>query len=84
MHSRDALMLNNNVILIDAPSFHDSIDAQLALEAADAVVLVVRPIATTTLSLSHLVDGIRSLDIPVLGVVVNQSKESATVDGMYL
>jgi capsular polysaccharide biosynthesis protein len=84
IHSRDALLLRSNVILIDAPSFHDSIDAQLALEAADAVVLVVRPIATTTLSLSHLVAGIRSLDIPLLGVVVNQSKESATVEGTYL
>ena len=84
IHSRDALMFNSNVILIDAPSFHDSIDAQQALEAADAVVLVVRPIATTTLSLSHLVAGIRSLDIPLLGVVVNQSKESATVEGTYL
>jgi capsular polysaccharide biosynthesis protein len=84
IHSRDALLLQSNVILIDAPSFHDSIDAQLALEAADAVVLVVRPIATTTLSLSRLVAGIRALDIPLLGVAVNQAKESATVEGAYL
>jgi capsular polysaccharide biosynthesis protein len=84
IHSRDALLLGSNVILIDAPSFHDSIDAQLALEAADAVVLVVRPIATTTLSLSHMVAGIRALDIPVLGVAVNLAKESATVEGAYL
>jgi capsular polysaccharide biosynthesis protein len=84
IHSRDALLLQSNVILIDAPSFHDSIDAQLALEAADAVVLVVQPIATTTLSLSHLVAGIRALDIPLLGVAVNQAKESATVEGAYL
>jgi len=84
IHSRDALLLQSNVILIDAPSFHDSIDAQLALEAADAVVLVARPITTTTLSLSHLVAGIRALDIPLLGVVVNLAKESLTVDGAYL
>lgn len=84
IHGRDALLLQSNVILIDAPSFHDSVDAQLALEAADAVVLVVRPITTTTLSLSHLVSGIRALDIPLLGVAVNQSKESATVEGTYL
>jgi Mrp family chromosome partitioning ATPase len=84
IHGRDALLLQSNVILIDAPSFHDSVDAQLALEAADAVVLVVRPIATTTLSLSHLVAGIRALDIPLLGVVVNLAKESATVEGVYL
>jgi capsular polysaccharide biosynthesis protein len=84
IHSRDALLLQSNVILIDAPSFHDSIDAQLALEAADAVVLVVRPIATTTLSLSHLVAGIRALDIPLLGVAVNLAKESSTVEGAYL
>jgi capsular polysaccharide biosynthesis protein len=84
IHSRDTLLLQSNVILIDAPSFHDSIDAQLALEAADAVVLVVRPITTTTLSLSHLVTGIRALDIPLLGVVVNVAKESSTVEGAYL
>ena len=84
IHSRDALLLQSNVILIDAPSFHDSIDAQLALEAADAVVLVTRPITTTTLSLSHLVAGIRALDIPLLGVVVNLAKESSTVEGAYL
>jgi capsular polysaccharide biosynthesis protein len=84
IHGRDALLLQSNVILIDAPSFHDSVDAQLALEAADAVVLVVRPIATTTLSLSQLVAGIRALDIPLLGVVVNLAKESSTVDGAYL
>ncbi|UMB70718.1 Wzz/FepE/Etk N-terminal domain-containing protein [Mycobacterium paraterrae] len=84
IHDREARLLDNNVILVDAPSFHDSIDAQLALEAADAVVLVVRPIATTTLSLSHLVTGVRALDIPLLGVVVTQAKESATVDGAYL
>jgi capsular polysaccharide biosynthesis protein len=84
IHGRDALLLQSNVILIDAPSFHDSVDAQLALEAADAVVLVVRPIATTTLSLSHLVAGIRALDIPLLGVVVNLAKESSTVEGAYL
>ncbi len=84
IHGREARLLDNNVILIDAPSFHDSIDAQLALEVADAVVIVVRPIATTTLSLSHLVAGVRALDIPLLGVVVNQAKESATVDGAYL
>lgn len=82
--SRDALLLESNVILIDAPAFHESIDAQLALGAADAVLLVVRPIATSTLSLTHLVTGIRALDIPLLGVVVNSAKETATVEGAYL
>jgi capsular polysaccharide biosynthesis protein len=84
IRGRDALLLESNVILVDAPSFHESIDAQLALSAADAVVLVVRPTATTTLSLSHLVAGIRALDMPVLGVVVNLAKESSTVEGFYL
>ena len=55
-----------------------------AIEAADAVVVVARPITTTTLSLSHLVAGIRALDIPLLGVVVNLAKESSTVEGAYL
>jgi capsular polysaccharide biosynthesis protein len=80
----DALRPVSDVILIDTPPFHESIDAQLALGAADAVVLVVRPFATTTLSLSELVAGIRVLDTPVLGVVVNLAKESSTVEGFYL
>jgi Mrp family chromosome partitioning ATPase len=84
IRGRDALLLESDVILIDAPAFHESIDAQLALGAADAVVLVVRPITTTTLSLSQLVAGIRALDMPVLGVVANLAKESSTVEGFYL
>jgi capsular polysaccharide biosynthesis protein len=84
IRSRDALLLESDVIVVDVPAFHESIDAQLALGAADAVLLVVRPIATTTLSLRHLVDGIEALDIPVLGVAVNLAKESLTLEGAYL
>ena len=84
IRGRDALLLESDVILIDAPAFHESIDAQLALGAADAALLVVRPITTTTLSLSQLVTGIRALDMPVLGVVANLAKESSTVEGSYV
>jgi Mrp family chromosome partitioning ATPase len=95
IRGRDALLLESypeghdddsgyDVILIDTPAFHESIDAQLALAAADAVVLVVRPIATTTLSLRQLVAAIKALDILLLGVVVNLAKESSTVEGSYL
>jgi Mrp family chromosome partitioning ATPase len=80
----DALRPGSDVILIDIPAFHESIHPQLALGAADAAVLVVRPIATTTLSLSELVAGIKVLDVPVLGVVVNLAKESSTVEGFYV
>jgi capsular polysaccharide biosynthesis protein len=81
---RDTQLLDSDVILIDTPAFHESIDAQLALCAADAVILVVRPIANTTLSLSRLVAAVKALDMPVLGVVVNLATESATVEGFYL
>jgi Mrp family chromosome partitioning ATPase len=84
IRGRDTLLLESDVILIDAPAFHESIDSQLALGAADAVLLVVRPITTTTLSLSKLVAGIRTLDMPVLGVVANMANESSTVEGSYL
>jgi capsular polysaccharide biosynthesis protein len=84
LRGRDTLLVESDIVLIDTPAFHDSIDAQVALGAADAVVLVVRPIATTTLSLSRLVAGLEALDIPVLGVVVNLAKESSTVEGVYL
>lgn len=80
----DALRPASDFILIDTPAFHESIDAQLAVAAADAAVLVVRPASTTTLSLSELDAGVKVLDAPVLGVVVNLAKESATVDGSYL
>jgi|GEM_PF-1410221 len=80
----DALRPASDFILIDTPAFHESIDAQLAVAAADAAVLVVRPASTTTLSLSELNAGVRVLDAPVLGVVVNLAKESSTVDGSYL
>ena len=62
IRGRDTLLLESDVILIDTPAFHESIDAQLALGAADAVVLVVRPITTTTLSLCRLVAGIKALE----------------------
>jgi capsular polysaccharide biosynthesis protein/Mrp family chromosome partitioning ATPase len=84
IRSRDNLLLESNVILIDTPAFHESIDAQLALSAADAVLLVVRPIANTTLSLCRLVAAIKALDILVLGVVVNPATESSTIEGFYL
>jgi capsular polysaccharide biosynthesis protein len=84
IRGRDAQLLESRVILIDTPAFHESIEAQLALCAADAVVLVVRPIANTTLSLCRLVAAVKALDMPVLGVVVNLAEESATVEGSYL
>jgi capsular polysaccharide biosynthesis protein/Mrp family chromosome partitioning ATPase len=84
IRSRDNLLLESDVILIDTPAFHESIDAQLALSAADAVLLVVRPIANTTLSLCRLVAAMKALDILVLGVVVNPATESSTIEGFYL
>ncbi len=84
IRGRDTLLLESDVILIDTPAFHESIDAQLALSAADAVVLVVRPIANTTLSLCRLVAAMKAIDILVLGVVVNQATESSTIEGFYL
>lgn len=80
----NALRPTNNIVLIEAPSFHESTDAQLALRAADAAIIVVRPILTTTTALSELVAAVKVLGTPVLGVVVTMAKESSTVDGYYL
>ncbi|SPM41119.1 hypothetical protein MNAB215_3322 [Mycobacterium numidiamassiliense] len=80
----NALRPSNNIVLIEAPPFHESTDAQLALRSVDAVIIVVRPIVTTTTSLSELVAAIKVLGTPVLGVVVAMAKESSTVDGYYL
>jgi capsular polysaccharide biosynthesis protein/Mrp family chromosome partitioning ATPase len=84
IRGRDTLLLESDVVLIDTPAFHESIDSQLALSVADAVVLVVRPIVDTTLSLCRLVAAMKALDILVLGVVVNQATESSTIEGSYL
>jgi capsular polysaccharide biosynthesis protein/Mrp family chromosome partitioning ATPase len=84
IRGRDTLLLESDVVLIDTPAFHESIDSQLALSVADAVVLVVRPIANTTLSLRRLVAAMKAIDILVLGVVVNQATESSTIEGCYL
>jgi Mrp family chromosome partitioning ATPase len=84
IQGRDTMLFESDVILIDTPAFHEAIDAQLALSAADAVILVVRPLANTTLSLCRLVAAVKALDMPVLGVVVNLATESATVEGFYL
>jgi tyrosine-protein kinase len=84
IQGRDNMLFESDVILIDTPPFHEAIDAQLALSAADAVILVVRPLANTTLSLCRLVAAVKALDMPVLGVVVNLATESATVEGFYL
>jgi capsular polysaccharide biosynthesis protein/Mrp family chromosome partitioning ATPase len=84
IRGRGTLLLESDVVLIDTPAFHESIDSQLALSVADAVVLVVRPIANTTLSLCRLVAAMKALDILVLGVVVNQATESSTIEGFYL
>jgi capsular polysaccharide biosynthesis protein/Mrp family chromosome partitioning ATPase len=84
IRGRDAQLLQSNVILVDAPAFHESIDAQLALDAVDAVIMVVRPIATSTISLKQLVTELKALDVPVLGVAVNLAKESSTLEGLYL
>jgi capsular polysaccharide biosynthesis protein len=84
IRGRDTLLLESDVILIDTPAFHESIDSQLALSVADAVVLVVRPITNTTLSLRRLVAAMKAIDILVLGVVVNQATESSTIEGFYL
>lgn len=84
IRGRDTSLLQSDVVLIDTPAFHESIDSQLALSVADAVILVVRPIANTTLSLTRLVAAMKALDILVLGVVVNQATESSTLEGFYL
>lgn len=80
----DALRADSDFVLIDAPAFHESVDAQVIVGTADAVILVVRPNVTTIRSLSELTSGIALLDTPMLGVVANLAKQSSTVDGLYL
>lgn len=74
---------DNDIILVDSTAFIDSIDAQIAIRASDAVLLVVKASVTRLGDLIELDHGAELLDTPVIGVVVNAAKETATVDRRY-
>ena len=73
-----------DIVLVDSVAFESSVDAQLTVAAADAALVVVSPLTTTTAALTELTAGIEVLEKPVLGVIINGVTESNTVDGYYL
>jgi capsular polysaccharide biosynthesis protein len=68
-----------DIILLDAPAFADSADAEIAVGVSDAVLVVVRPGYTNTASLQNLASAITVLGTPVAGVVTNRATESPTL-----
>ncbi|MCG5431643.1 hypothetical protein LV457_04970 [Mycobacterium sp. MYCO198283] len=71
-------------IIIDGPAFGEAAEAQMIAEVADAVLIVVRPGRTTGAALGNMHTAMATLDTPVIGVVVNQAKETATRETMYV
>lgn len=83
---RDAITklgAERDIVIVDGPAFRDASESQLIAECADAAVVVVRPGHTRTAALSSLFAALDVLDTPVIGVVANQAKESATPDALY-
>ena len=80
----DAMRGEGDIVLVDSVAFESSVDAQLTVAAADAALVVVSPLTTTTAALTELTAGIEVLEKPVLGVIINGVTESNTVDGYYL
>lgn len=80
----DDLRIDSDIVLADSPPFEASIDAQVVVASADAVVLVVRPSTAKKRALAEVIAGIHVLQTPILGVVVTAAKESSTVSGEYL
>ena len=71
-------------ILIDGPAFAEAAEAQMIAQAADAVLLVVRPGRTRTASLGSLRAAMDVVGASVIGVVVNQAKATNTVETAYV
>lgn len=65
----------HDLLVIEAPSLDASIDAALLGRACDGLVLVVEPRVTTRQSLQKVLEQIRAAGCPVLGLVMNGSRE---------
>jgi Mrp family chromosome partitioning ATPase len=74
----------SDVILIDSPAFGDAAEAQMVAEVADATLLVVRPGRTKAVGLGRLKATMDVLDTPVIGIVANHARETATAASVYV
>lgn len=83
-HELDSFRLSADIIVVAAPAFATSIEAQVASAGADAVALVVHPNVTKARVLTEAVDGLRVIGKPILGVVTNGAREIAVADGSYV
>ncbi|MEZ0342898.1 Wzz/FepE/Etk N-terminal domain-containing protein [Mycobacterium sp. pV006] len=73
-----------DLVVLDAPAFAETAEAQMVAEVADAALLVVRPGHTHLDALARLRASMDVLDTPVLGIVVNQAKETSTPETVYV
>lgn len=78
------LSSSNDLIVVDGPAFAEAAEAQMIAEVADAAVLVVRPGRTKAVALGRLKAAMDVLDTPVLGIAVNQAKETGTQQATYV
>ena len=72
------------LVLIDGPALGDAAEAQMIAEVADAALLLVRPGRTKAPALARLKAAMDVLDTPVIGICVNQAKETATLETTYV
>lgn len=71
------------IVIVDTPALAGSSEAEHAIEAADAALIVVRPNRTTREGLADVAAVLRSHGTAVLGVVANEAQEPRTAAGIY-
>lgn len=74
----------SDLIIIDGPALGDAAESQMIAEVADAALLLVRPGRTNAPALARLRAAMDVLDTPVIGIVVNQAKETGTLETTYV
>ncbi|MGV9793135.1 YveK family protein [Gordonia sp. NPDC003422] len=78
------LKVAHDIILLDGGASAGSALAQVAAEAADAVLVVIRPAQSTTVGLGNTLADARIVETPVIGVAVNRADEANTLAGVFV
>jgi hypothetical protein len=64
-----------DLIIIEGPPLLTSVDSALLAKICDGLVIVVEPLATARQALQEAVERARAADCPILGLVMNGTKE---------
>jgi Mrp family chromosome partitioning ATPase len=74
---------DNDVVLVDSPPVLAIVDAVVLTRYADGVVLVVDARRSRRRNIRRSVETLRAVQAPILGLVFNRSKVSASEYGYY-